>query len=736
MNEQLFNMIKQNEIIKLISFINNEKSIDLNIKDNANNYFINYVILLNNKTLLTTVIENGARLDVTDEHGRSILYIPIKFGYIDIINTIVEYDKTIVGINVIDIQDKFGNNALHYSIIYKNIIAMQLMIKNIQNINIQNNKGLSCLHYAVLMNMTDIVESLINNNADIDCTIIGSGETPLHLAIIMGHDNIVDILLKNKCNVNIVEKEYNFTALHYSVLKNKSVLKYLINNNADVNIQDIYGNTVSHYAIDHNYVEFFDIVNMNKINFNLLNDTHQQVLHKLISDDKIDVFVKHFDAILLKSNLNIQDSNGNTVLHLLLRNKIWKTKLDLLKNKKINIFIKNRENKFSIDYIDDADKELIINIICLNYIELVKSVQSQHLKKWEIQCKKYIDHSDDFDVDDFKELKIIIKPNSTCFDIIKLYITNGLFKDDYYLTHFGKSYPNNYKYDIILPSLSKNTQYCTFSGSTFDILCGLIYILNNNKNVLSPIDKNFKYNKNLIKLYKSFGFIINEDTEFLNFEIVWTNKILVFPENFENNMQKIFKHAQNNNIQFIIILLGIEISQNYHTNIVIIDMFSETIERFEPNGGYFPNKFDYDAELLDDLLISKFNTIYLLDYVKPSKYLPRIGFQQFDNINKNTTIGDPDGFCVVWSLYYANMRVINPSLSRKQITNIILRLIKSYPIDESFKSIIRNYSVNITNLRDEILQRADMNINDWNNKKYNADKLQEIHDEIHKLLFK
>ena len=58
--------------------------------------------------------------------------------------------------------------------------------------------------------------------------------------------------------INLQEYEHNFTPLHYSTnLPNNDITILLLNNNADPNIQDIYGNTSIHHSIMENNFEIF-----------------------------------------------------------------------------------------------------------------------------------------------------------------------------------------------------------------------------------------------------------------------------------------------------------------------------------------------------------------------------------------------------------------------------------------------------------------------------------------------
>ena len=110
-----------------------------------------------------------------------------------------------------------------------------------------------------------------------------------------------------------------------------------------------------------------------------------------------------------------------------------------------------------------------------------------------------------------------------------------------------------------------------------------------------------------------------------------------------------------------------------------------------------------------------------------------IGLQSFDIVEQKTkNIGDPGGFCALWSIWYADMRITYQDLDRKKLFKKMIKYIKSQNI--SFRNIIRNYSKNITLLRDSIFDSIGITINDWINDKYTQKHLLHLVDEINNIL--
>ena len=121
---------------------------------------------------------------------------------------------------------------------------------------------------------------------------------------------------------------------------------------------------------------------------------------------------------------------------------------------------------------------------------------------------------------------------------------------------------------------------------------------------------------------------------------------------------------------------------------------------------------------MDKLLEQKFKNIdENIKYISPAEFLPKIGFQLFDAIeNKKRKIGDPEGYCALWSIWYTDMRLTYKDYDRKKLVKLLLKIIKLNNI--SFKNMIRNYGKNIIDIRDDILKKSNLDINDWLNDQF------------------
>jgi hypothetical protein len=189
----------------------------------------------------------------------------------------------------------------------------------------------------------------------------------------------------------------------------------------------------------------------------------------------------------------------------------------------------------------------------------------------------------------------------------------------------------------------------------------------------------------------------------------------------------------------LVIPLGIELSNGSHANILLYDKAKGELERFEPYGKSFPPGYNYNPINLDQNIKNLFNSLFeeseiKINYVSPSDYEPKIGLQLLDTqeYTKDKNIGDPGGFCGAWSLFYVEMRINNKNISKNNLIGNLINHIRLKRV--TFRSVIRNFTKNITDIRDKILMKADIDINLWLNDTYNKDQYDTVLEEIKRLI--
>jgi hypothetical protein len=169
----------------------------------------------------------------------------------------------------------------------------------------------------------------------------------------------------------------------------------------------------------------------------------------------------------------------------------------------------------------------------------------------------------------------------------------------------------------------------------------------------------------------------------------------------EKLVNYLHKCKENTKIQFYIIPIAlifpntfesndISVTTSAHSNVVIIDTKNGVIEFFEPHGIYYKgNSVIYNTELIIQTVISqilplfspKNNTNYIFENVYSS--CPYFGIQ--------TT----DSYCLAWSLFYTELRILNADHTSQDIINILSGWEQSFRLEyiKRYISYIQDNSV-------------------------------------------
>lgn len=694
--DTLFRFIKNKKEEEFLEYITaiSPSEIDLNIKDSFGNYLINYVCLLNYPRCLISVLKFDCRLDIIDDNGRSLLYYPIKFDYTEVFNILL--NSKLVGSYIYDIVDKFDKTPLYYAIDNKNYaclqelvtkgantdliskfdgdtpflysikirdyVSMNILLRNTNLLNIQNNKGYTCLHYLVYNHSTELVKKLLDLGATQYLGEFTNGYTPIFYSIF---------------------KEYNDISL------------LLINNNNekfDYNYQDYEGNTLFHIICIFEKLNNFEIYvsnltkNISLFNFNITNIDGDTVLHYLLHNiDKIEK--SSLELFVKNTNLNIQNNNGDTPLHFISKYDLWEEFEPILSHKVLYPFIANKFNKTAYDFIILLSKAKADNILTNSIINNTKK------KNLIDKCK--LDDS---------------QTNSDCITEIQ----NAIYNKDTRIFS---------KYSSISVDTYTFVPFTTFTGSQIDQFFGFYYLKLKFSKLDIPMYNQRKIGERTKKAYNILGIKIGMNQFFLDFDIKWITRKLILPDNFE---ERITAFADTNSHELLIYPINIILVNGEHSNLLIFDKPRKTCYRFEPHGSVYLNSFNYNPDSLDNVLKEKIKNVIGYSYMSPDKYLPIIGFQTLDTneLDTNHNIGDPNGFCLLWSIWYSYYRVKYTEYDVKKLSTELIRQIRLKNI--TYRNLLRNFSKEITDLRDMYLEKYKYNINDYLNNRVSYETITDI----------
>ena len=717
---ELFELVKKNKINEAITLLNEKgNKLHLNVVDEGGNYLINYIIKFNQIEIIETIIKLKLhiRIDIIDIDGRTILYNCIKYNQIELLKLIINLNNDNIGVSILDIQDKNGYNSLHYAVIFNNIVIFNILLdEGISPHAVAKDKTnifILCLTYK----RNNIINILLEKKYSFNF-LNSNNETFLQIAINYNNDEIINKIINSNTDIDLnnTSYDYNLTVLHQTILLDKFNLyeKLLSNMKIDINIADIYGNTILHYIFNEHKISFLNLlITRPELKYNLSNINGQIPLHILLNsyNDFINngLEKKIIEKIILESDLNMQDNNGMTCLILILNNNLIKEYRDILVIKPLNFFIQN---------IKQTDE--IIDLLIDSYYNQIKHNEKELVIEWEKWCSN----------DLFEKLKTLY-PNSkeiknnklNAEQICKIKIKEVIIKEKRSLpklSHTNLEFNNG-----IL------TNMCFYTGMLIDIMFGLLLLYNDFNSIGFYLVLNYPLvmNTELEKYYSEMGIDYPYKLDFSNIEIVWSFQKIFFPSFFNEEVKKIIKKAE-----YTAIPIGIETSVGSHANILFWDIKNKTLERFEPNGANYPIELNYNPKLLDDIIISKFKEFQPdIKYYAPNTFLPNISFQILENLEteKCKKIGDPNGFCAVWCIWWVYQRLLNINNVKIDITHIANELIKNIKLNnQGFKNIIRNFSNSITKIRDSYLNKYKIDINDWVVQNFDLNIINKIEKDI------
>jgi ankyrin repeat protein len=262
------------------------------------------------------------------------------------------------------------NSSVFYSAIQtKDINTIKVILKNnYENLRYKNILGETFVHIAVKYSFNELIKLLIYEGLDID-SVDFSNRTALHLAVAIKNDNMVKYLLECKANTSI-KNCYGESPFHMAIqlgriklvelflqhgakvldvtlntyetgfhiaLKNENdeMFKLLLKNHfGNINVLDIYGETLLHKLARQKYVNTTKILLQKGADLEMVNKNNETALHFAIHRRNFNIS-KLF--IEFGANVNAKNKYGESPLHLAIRYKDLKhVKLLLMNNADVN----------------------------------------------------------------------------------------------------------------------------------------------------------------------------------------------------------------------------------------------------------------------------------------------------------------------------------------------------------------------------------------------------------------
>ena len=553
-------------------------------------------------------------------------------------------------------------NGLMLAAKEKKYKILDYFLKKYKNIiNKKNRKGMNFLHY--LNPNDDEYLELIENN-DIDWTNLYQSystthTSPLDLLFLQGKYNIINNIIK-KFNFNyksFLSQPYHFSLILNSNLKKNYVEKILDDlESQDENILkyvDDMGHDVSFPIILN---EDFDLIKyivkkrgteLDK--YSPISTSHIFVLAykeaTKIGDYKIPKYI--LENVMQNHNYDETDMHGNNIAHFILKVRLQKKGNYEIEKEILNKYQNwgriNMEKKTPFDYI--------INLDYKKYHQFVKNrpINNNAIdKKWKKFAKKLpIDNINDENVNLIQSPYVHSNMFQARFTDIGIF---SIYLKEKYNKHGSQLYMPIYKGNDVTPDW--------------------------NDDMLLP-DNMLYYNNN-------FPWII-----------IWNDEKNYWIHPHLNELINKNKKRTNGQYKAAFAFISMRLPDGgLHAALMFYDFTRNQIQRFDPYG---------DTSILDGTMDETFKEKLAkptgMSYCGPDCYFPVSGFQTLsdENNSMNQKMGDFGGYCLAWSIWYAEHKMINlkvepKDLIRKTINKFMKMNIK--PME-----YIRNYANYISKFR-------------------------------------
>ena len=296
-----------------------------------------------------------AKLPMNDSDGRTVLTNVSPLAYAIYINNLYAAEKLIkLGV---DVNQKMPTK-LTAAFFVRTKAALDLLINNGADINAKSLPGNTPLLQAVSKNNLIIAYELISHKVNPN-QFNKANATPLTTAINKKNINMVKMLISNGADVNYFVSDSQAPLMIAVGNADLQTFNLLINMGADVNYVNKLGKTCIYYmqAFQEQWTIWRAMVKelKGKININHQDINGDTVLH--INPERYWLYKE------LNPDLNIQNNHGDTPLHILIRKS---NNIDIIKSLiegGAKIDIKNNNNETVLDIAVKKHDKNVINLL-------------------------------------------------------------------------------------------------------------------------------------------------------------------------------------------------------------------------------------------------------------------------------------------------------------------------------------------------------------------------------------
>ena len=318
--------------IATIKYLLSQDGNDVNKLTHDGRTYIFWAANKGNVELMEYLLKQGARTDISDDHGYSLLNFAATTGQK---NTKV-YDICLAnGLKLTDVNHDGANALLLVSQSAKDFSTIDYFIAKGLDLNSKDTAGNGIFNYVAKSGNRDMLEQLIAKGVDYKSLNKDGGNAMIFASAGgRGPSNSLEFFkyLESKgIEANVTTKD-GLTPLHGLAAKSKdeATIIYFMNKGVDVNQADQNGNTPFLNAAARNDVSIISLLEPSLKNINATNKKGESALALAVEHNSTEVVSYLIDK---GADLNVVDANGNNLTAYLINSFSPKNKEEF--NKKL-----------------------------------------------------------------------------------------------------------------------------------------------------------------------------------------------------------------------------------------------------------------------------------------------------------------------------------------------------------------------------------------------------------------
>ncbi|XP_058809984.1 ankyrin-2-like isoform X2 [Phymastichus coffea] len=271
--------------------------------------------------MIDFLLQNGADLCIQDVNGSTPVHIAVYKKDYSIVKRMFSYYTETMKNSV----DNKGLSHLHAACLANRADIVKNILDSGSFVDMATSIGETPLHFAVKFNCIEIVEVLLERNADFTLQETYTGSTPLHFAIQKQYKEII-IMILSVHNRKIINPVNNFGLSHFHILcmKNESILiNQFLQNKIGTEDQvkldsPIYpGFRPLHFAVKNGHIESTKILlnsNFDIITKDIFNKVPLHYIGKLHPNESKQI-LDAFWLVIQNKDTQLAEKTGLTALH-------------------------------------------------------------------------------------------------------------------------------------------------------------------------------------------------------------------------------------------------------------------------------------------------------------------------------------------------------------------------------------------------------------------------------------